>query len=113
MSDVKFFVSKGRDATLLPRTATNEAWCLIEVPDGSIIFTSKSEVIARFIYVIKPLRNLYKLPPASISIFFDLQGDSIAFNRNGSIFLNLRYFESWRQYCLNMFNTLNTYKATR
>ncbi len=58
---------------------------------------NKSHSIARFIHVITPLAGIYELPITNLHIFYDLQGGIIAFNRNGSIFLNLRYFEEWRK----------------
>ena len=58
----------------------------------------KKDSIARFIHVMVPIRDLYQLPPTSVHIFCDLAGSTIAFNRNASIFLNLRYFEAWRMY---------------
>ena len=45
-----------------------------------------------------PLADVYKLPAASLHIFYDTSGSRIAFNRNGSIFLNLRYYEAWRAF---------------
>ncbi|KAL5498075.1 hypothetical protein ACEPAH_3006 [Sanghuangporus vaninii] len=76
MSDIKIFVAK-------------------DVPDGRNLIAARHNSIARFIHVIRPLRSLYKLPPTSINIFYDVHGDSIAFNRNASIFLNLRFYEAW------------------
>ena len=58
---------------------------------------SKHESLARFIYTIRPLREVYTLPPTSLHIFYDRTGELIAFNRNASLFLNLRYFEQWRE----------------
>jgi len=55
----------------------------------------KQDPITRFIHVMTPLANVYQLPLTSLHIFYDLEGGIIAFNRNGSIFLNLRYFEAW------------------
>jgi hypothetical protein len=46
------------------------------------------------------LAHLYQLPLTSLHIFFDLEGGLIAFNRNGSVFLNLRYYECWRKFKL-------------
>lgn len=60
--------------------------------------TTKHDVLARFIHVIQPLGQVYKLPPTSLHIFYDLGGEMIAFNRNASIFLNLRYYEAWRKF---------------
>ena len=58
---------------------------------------SKGESLARFIYTIRPLQEVYTLPPTSLHIFYDRAGDLIAFNRNASLFLNLRFFEQWRK----------------
>jgi hypothetical protein len=55
-------------------------------------------MIARFIYVVLPLAALYKLPTTSLNIFYDPTGSCIAFNLKASIFLNLRFFEAWREY---------------
>jgi hypothetical protein len=32
----------------------------------------------------------------AVRIFYDLSGGLIAFNRNGTLFLNYRFFEAWR-----------------
>ena len=51
-----------------------------------------------------PLANIYQLSITNLHIFYDHKGGVIAFNRNGSIFLNLRYFEEWRKYRLRLTN---------
>ncbi|KAL6309180.1 hypothetical protein BKA93DRAFT_925530 [Sparassis latifolia] len=65
------------------------------VPDPKSIMSTKANILARFIYVIRPLSEVYKLPISSVHIFYDSGGELIAFNRNASLFLNLRYFEAW------------------
>ncbi|KAF9007980.1 hypothetical protein BDQ17DRAFT_1388899 [Cyathus striatus] len=55
----------------------------------------KHDVLARFIHIIASLAKLYTLPLQSLHVFSDLEGGLIAFNRNGSVFLNLRYYEAW------------------
>ncbi|KZT22896.1 hypothetical protein NEOLEDRAFT_1137233 [Neolentinus lepideus HHB14362 ss-1] len=55
----------------------------------------KHDALARFIYVIQELRDVYQLPAKSLHIFCDLGGELIAFNREGSLYLNLRYYEAW------------------
>lgn len=66
-----------------------------DVPDAKSLMSTKSETIARFIYVIRPLCEVYRLSASSIHIYYDSEGPRIAFNRNASLFLNLRYFEAW------------------
>lgn len=58
----------------------------------------KRDTLKRFVDVLHPIRVIYDLPAATLHIFSDTSGDLIAFNRSGSIFLNLRYYEAWRAY---------------
>jgi hypothetical protein len=71
---------------------------ITEVINPKSILTLKHGALARFIHVIQPLAQVYKLPLTTLHIFYDNGGDLIAFNRNASIFLNLRYFEAWRKW---------------
>ena len=68
------------------------------------VMAGKREAIARFVYVIKPLGEVYSLPPPSLHIFYDLSGGTIAFNRGASIFCNLRFFEAWRKCSVTVCN---------
>jgi len=70
-------------------------FCSKDVPNHRRLLKVKKDSIARFIRVLQPIRDLYRLPPTSVHIFYNLAGGTIAFNCNGSIFLNLRYFEAW------------------
>ncbi|KAI9067076.1 hypothetical protein FKP32DRAFT_1644765 [Trametes sanguinea] len=66
-----------------------------DVPDLRNLMQAKRDSLARFIHIIRPLQDVYTLPPTSLHIFYDRAGELIAFNRNASLFLNLRYFEQW------------------
>ena len=55
------------------------------------------DLLARFIHILLKLSGVYDLPLTNLHIFYDLGGGLIAFNRNGSIFLNLRYYKDWRK----------------
>ena len=72
----------------------------LEIPlkGAESVMQNKKASIARFIHVMRSLAVIFRLPLSNLHIFYDLVGDLIAFNRNGSIFLNLRYFEQWRKY---------------
>lgn len=59
--------------------------------------TSMHDMLARFVDVLTPLAKLYGLSLNLLHIFYDVAGGPIAFNRDGSIFVNLRYFEAWRE----------------
>lgn len=45
--------------------------------------------------VVKPVGEVFTLDPRSLHVFFDTSGPLMAFNRNGSLYLNLRYYLSW------------------
>ncbi|KDE08540.1 hypothetical protein MVLG_01317 [Microbotryum lychnidis-dioicae p1A1 Lamole] len=52
--------------------------------------------IDRFIrLIVLPVSEVLTLDYRALHIFFDSTGPLIAFNRNGSIYLNLRYYEAW------------------
>ncbi|KAI0637255.1 hypothetical protein C8Q77DRAFT_1216014 [Trametes polyzona] len=90
MDGIKFFVTK-------------------DFPNGKELMRAKRDVLARFIYTIRPLQDVYTLPPSSLHIFYDSAGDTIAFNRNASLFLNLRYFEQWHDAEVAAGNRTNAY----
>lgn len=60
------------------------------------------------------LAEVYRLPLTSLHVFFDLEGGLIAFNRNGSVFFNLRYYEAWRkhQYAFSLLPTHEIHAQT-
>ena len=58
-----------------------------ERPSGRL-----SKALAEFVVVLVEVAKVFELPPQTINIFHDEQGASIAFNSNGSLFCNLRYY---------------------
>ncbi|KAG0163756.1 hypothetical protein DFQ28_010199 [Apophysomyces sp. BC1034] len=56
------------------------------------VFTQYGQAIKRFTSVAATLAEVFSLKPASMHIFYDQSGSTIAFNLNGSLFLNLRYY---------------------
>lgn len=69
----------------------------VDIPDAKSLLQEKQRSLARFIHVLKPLRDIYSLPEKSLHIFYNTSGGLIAFNRNSSLFVNLRFFEAWRK----------------
>jgi hypothetical protein len=61
--------------------------------DSRTFFTDHQGAIASFNALLVNCANIFDLPVSTVNIFADQQGSTIAFNRNGSIFCNLRYFE--------------------
>ena len=57
----------------------------------------KHEPLGHFVGIITPLAIVFNLPMTSLHIFYDVPGGPIAFNRGGNIYLNLRFFEEWRE----------------
>ena len=68
-----------------------------DVPNRDTVLMEKHDSLDRFRSILWPLAVLYNLPPLSVHIFLDLHSGTVAFNRNGSIFLNFRFYEEWRK----------------
>ncbi|CAE7228758.1 unnamed protein product [Rhizoctonia solani] len=84
------------DYTFTGEVAGYRIYMAQDISDPSLLAAQKFDAMTRFgNLVVTPLRTLYKLPPSSVHIFYDTKGGLIAFNRNGSLFLNLRYYEGW------------------
>ena len=96
MEDFKVYASRG--ITVQSSSSCCVTDMVSDVPNLATLMAIKRNTIARFIYVVLPLLDVYKLPRSSIHFYFDQTGQRIAFNRNASLFLSLRYFEAWRMY---------------
>ncbi|RXW23364.1 hypothetical protein EST38_g2483 [Candolleomyces aberdarensis] len=53
------------------------------------------DALVRFVRILKPLARVYELPQSTLHIFYDATGGLIAFNRNASLFVNFRFYQSW------------------
>lgn len=95
MGGVKVFAAQGAIVSLEP-TTTNDFPIFPDLPESESLIQRKHDVIARFLHVLNPLVAIYKIPQSSLHVFADNEGQLIAFNRNGSLFMNLRYYEAWR-----------------
>ncbi|KAH9901111.1 hypothetical protein C8Q73DRAFT_742765 [Cubamyces lactineus] len=84
-----------KDMVLVGDMGGTKFYASKDVPDIKGLMQAKKESLARFIHVIRKLQDVYTLPPTSLHIFYDRVGELIAFNRNASLFMNLRYFEQW------------------
>ena len=69
-----------------------------DVPNADTFMKNMHDILVRFINVLSPVAELYGLSLALLHVFYDVAGGPIACNRDGSIFLNLRYFEAWREW---------------
>ncbi|KAG7446407.1 uncharacterized protein BT62DRAFT_986911 [Guyanagaster necrorhizus] len=78
MEDVKIYLPQHTDTTRIKG-----------------FLSTRHDSIARFIHVMNILAAIYKLPMENLHIFSEDEGTTVAFNRNGSIFLNLRYYIAW------------------
>ncbi|KAG6908391.1 hypothetical protein DXG01_004820 [Tephrocybe rancida] len=83
------------DLNLIGELGNVKVYLSQEVPDQSEFLANHQGPIARFINILVQLSRVYDLPLTSMHVFHDLAGGLIAFNRNGSIFVNLRYYLEW------------------
>ncbi|KAK1760967.1 hypothetical protein QBC47DRAFT_368715, partial [Echria macrotheca] len=61
--------------------------------DAATFLAANVDEIKKFETILKEVGNVYGLSSKAIHIFYDEQGGVIAFNSNGSIFCNLRWFK--------------------
>lgn len=101
VGDIKIFAAPGE--IFLPNP--NPEMLIIpfvDLPEGRSLIQRKNDVLARFSQILKYLAEVYKIPLTSLHIFADKERQLIAFNRNGSLFVNLGYFEAWRTSCVSL-----------
>lgn len=81
ISGLRFYVSRSIDQHNL---------------NGELVLFQFGEAIVRYAdRIIKPIGEIFDIDPNSLHIFYDMEGPIIAFNRNGSLFFNLRFYLSW------------------
>ncbi|KAI7898765.1 uncharacterized protein BX663DRAFT_579996 [Cokeromyces recurvatus] len=56
------------------------------------VLNQYGQAMARFTNILDDLAKVFQLKLATIQIFYDTEGPTIAFNLSGSLFMNLRYY---------------------
>ncbi|KAJ3323119.1 hypothetical protein HDV06_002131 [Boothiomyces sp. JEL0866] len=64
--------------------------------EGIETIQSNMEGVSRFGIVLKFISSCFNLPENSVHIYWDSDGSTIAFNRNKTLFFNLRYYLAWQ-----------------
>ncbi|KAI6017290.1 hypothetical protein BKA83DRAFT_30366 [Pisolithus microcarpus] len=78
-------------------TVSADVGCLrpIGIHDPGTFMKRMHGPLARFVDIIITLSEIYRIPTATLRVFYDVSGRCIAFNSRRIIYLNLRYFEVW------------------
>ncbi|GAA6047852.1 hypothetical protein JCM3770_004674 [Rhodotorula araucariae] len=67
-----------------------------EVPDPTTLVAEHHDALLRMVtQVLRPVGDVFGLDPRALHVFYDLEGPLIAFNRNGSIYVNFRFYLAW------------------
>ena len=61
-------------------------------PNPTSFLQTNQDAIATFVWLLAECANIFDLSTSTLNIFHDESGAAIAFNSNGSLFCNLRYF---------------------
>ena len=61
-------------------------------PDPTAFLQNNKDSIATFVFILTEVSRIFDLPESTVNIYHNDSGASIAFNSNGSLFCNLRYF---------------------
>ena len=99
MGGIRVFAGPGEILlpNLNPETLTLNSF-IVELPERQTLIQRKHDVLARFLHILNPLVEVYRIPQTSLHVFADSEGQLVAFNRSGSLFMNLRYFEAWHTF---------------
>jgi hypothetical protein len=54
--------------------------------------SSRAAPLNRFINILKDFVDVFGLTPKAIHVFYDDHANSVAFNRDGSLFFNLKFY---------------------
>jgi hypothetical protein len=98
MGGIKVFAGPGE--IFLPdlNPETDVKFLIVELPERQTLIERKHDVLARFLHILNPLVEVFRIPRPCLHVFADSEGQLVAFNRSGSLFMNLRYFEAWRTF---------------
>ena len=94
-------------ATYCDDTAAKDLTLLADASNGMRVFVSSNiphlqtgtfltanhTAINSFATLLKDVGEVYRIPRNVLHVFYDESGSTIAFNRNGSIFCNLRFYK--------------------
>jgi hypothetical protein len=69
--------------------------------DPQVFFRDHQAALASFNVLLTNCAAIFDLPVSTLNIFADQSGGTIAFNKNGSIFCNLRFFEQLHETNMN------------
>ncbi|CAB4394655.1 unnamed protein product [Rhizophagus irregularis] len=62
------------------------------IDQSEILSKSRIAPLAQFINILKDLADVFEITPKAIHIFYDNSVNSIAFNRDGALFFNLKFY---------------------
>ncbi|PKI83429.1 hypothetical protein MVES_002504 [Malassezia vespertilionis] len=80
---------------LAGRVSGMSVYVSAELDAGQTLNTHMEALYRLIDLVYRPIGTLFGVDQRCLSVFYDTKGPSIAFNRGGSIFLNLRYYLAW------------------
>ena len=82
--------SAATDLLFVASIAGFRFYCSKDVQSSEKVIMEYADALRRFCtLIVAPLGKVFNLDPKAIHVFYDLVGPLIAFNRNGSLFLNL------------------------
>jgi hypothetical protein len=80
-----------------------------DISQPNFFLDAKRSILRRFVNIITVLGSLFGLPVTDLHIFFDQSSQHIAFNREGSLFFNLRFYEAWHDQDVEAGNKIDAY----
>ncbi|GAA6015207.1 hypothetical protein JCM11491_000504 [Sporobolomyces phaffii] len=71
-------------------------YCARDVSDPTSFVSTHHESLSRLVTkILNPIGEVFGVNPQALNVFHDSEGPLIAFNRNGTIYVNFRYYLAW------------------
>ncbi|GAA5977366.1 hypothetical protein JCM5350_002442 [Sporobolomyces pararoseus] len=71
-------------------------YCARDVADPTNFISTHHDALNRLVSkILNPIGEVFGVNPQALNVFHDQEGPLIAFNRNGTIYVNFRYYLAW------------------
>ncbi|GAA5908053.1 uncharacterized protein JCM6883_004102 [Sporobolomyces salmoneus] len=95
-SDSYCDTSAAASLSFVANVAGMRFYCARDVTDPTTFVSTHHDALTRLVTkILNPIGQVFGVNPQALNVFHDLEGPLIAFNRNGTIYINFRYYSAW------------------
>ncbi|GAA5922620.1 uncharacterized protein JCM15063_003364 [Sporobolomyces koalae] len=88
--------SAAASLSFVASVASMRFYCSREVDDPTGFVSTHHDALTRLVTkILQPIGEVFGINPQALNVFHDREGPLIAFNRNGTLYINFRYYLAW------------------